>query len=65
MRIVVCIVALTLAGEFVGAQGLAEPSQRFLKSDDYTVAWGEPAKYDADSELEVGDAHGHGGGMDY
>jgi hypothetical protein len=35
-------------------------ARKLLKSDNYTVTWGAERTFDKDSELEIGDANGHG-----
>ena len=65
MRFVTAAVLLT----FAASLGLAaEPNERvkkLLTSKDYTVAWGEPRRFDADAVLELGGSGGHGGNLNW
>lgn len=61
MATLVFIIVASLAASPCTAEPVAERIRKHLEGEDYTVAWGVPARYELDAELEIGDGEGHAG----
>lgn len=65
MRAIVFVGTWALSGSAFGAEPDIASIKKQFESENYTVTWGEPPRYDQRAMLEIGEGNGHGFSLDW